>query len=331
MCFQATKRNLPEAEMSKRELLKTWSVQIRSNFLLLAVLLVLIGLALAGLHLKRTGSAFFGAADALLLVLGVVLMHVSVNLFNEYSDSRTGIDDHTERTPFSGGTGMIQAGKTTPAAVHRAAWLTLCAAFFIGLYFTFKSHWMVMAIMVVGAASTVFYTRYLARALLGEFFAGLSLGSLVVIGTFVALTGSAAAGMRDLFPAQVIIVSIPPGILTALLLFLNEFPDAEVDRAGGRFHLVIWLGKRKASYLYVAGLAASYAFIIAAPLLHLSSWWLLLGCVTVPLAVKSGSMALRYCEDTPRLVPALGINVMVVLGTDLMLAVAVLLETLFPD
>jgi 1,4-dihydroxy-2-naphthoate octaprenyltransferase len=315
--------------MEKRESIKIWALQIRSNFLLLAVLLAAIGIALAALQIKKTGVGSFSVIDAVLLVAGVVIAHASVNLFNEYSDFKTGIDNNTLKTPFSGGTGMIQSGKTTPVAVNTAAWQTLFWAFLIGLYFTIMSHWVVLIIMIVGGVSIVFYTRHFARVLLGEFFAGLSLGSLVVIGSFIAMTGSFTERFCDLFPAEVILISIPPGILTSLLLFLNEFPDAEADKAGGRFHLVIWLGKKKASYLYVFGLVMTYAFIIAAPLLQISSWWLLLGCLTVPLALKSGGMALKYCEDTPKLIPALGINVVVVLATDFLIAVAVLLEMIF--
>jgi 1,4-dihydroxy-2-naphthoate octaprenyltransferase len=47
-----------------------------------------------------------------LLLAGVVLAHISVNLFNEYSDYKTGIDFNTHRSPFSGGSGMIVSGKT---------------------------------------------------------------------------------------------------------------------------------------------------------------------------------------------------------------------------
>ncbi len=315
--------------MISRELVKTWVLQIRSNFLLLAVFLSFIGLALAGLFIKKTGIGSFSVIDAVVLVLGVVIAHASVNLFNEYSDSQTGIDDNTQRTPFSGGTGMIQSGKTTPLAVSTAAWTTLFWAFLIGLYFTIMSHWMVMVIMIIGAVSIVFYTTHFAKVLLGEFFAGLSLGSLVVIGAFVAMTGSGAESVCPLFPGEVIIIAIPPGILTFLLLFLNEFPDADVDKEGGRFHLIILLGRKKASYLYVAGLALTYAFIIAAPLSGLSSWWVLLGCLTIPVAAKAGMTALKYSEDIPKLVPALGMNVIVVLATDLLLAVAIVLEMIF--
>jgi 1,4-dihydroxy-2-naphthoate octaprenyltransferase len=139
----------------------------------------------------------------------------------------------------------------------------------------------------------------------------------------VANPGDAACG---LFPAGVVLISIPPGILTALLLYLNEFPDMEADKQGGRFHLVIWLGRKKASYLYVAGLALMYLSILIVPLLGYSSWWLLLGFLTLPVAAKAGATALEHYNNMEKLVPALGMNVMVVLATDFLLAVAVLIE-----
>src|SRR4030042_1843416 len=111
--------------MEKRDLIKIWVAQVRGNFLILSVLLVAIGLACAALQMKKSGSGSFSVPNALLLVLGVVLAHASVNLLNEYSDYKTGIDASTRRTPFSGGSGMIQSGRTTPLAVSTAAWQTL--------------------------------------------------------------------------------------------------------------------------------------------------------------------------------------------------------------
>ena len=311
-----------------RRFVVIWGAQIRGNFLILSILLVAIGLSLSAHYIKKAGAGSFSVPEALFLIIGVVLTHTSVNLFNEYSDYKTGIDSNTQRTPFSGGSGMIQSGQTTPVAVNTAAWQTLFFAFIIGLYFVIMSHWVLFIIMVIGALSIVYYTRYLARWLVGELFAGLSLGSLVVVGTFIAMTGDSSSTFSDLFPMEVILVSIPPGILTSLLLFLNEFPDAEADRKGGRYHLVIWLGKKKASALYVAGLILVYAFIIIAPLLHAASYWVLIACGSIPFAVKAGITALRHYDDAPGLTQALGMNVVTVLSTDALLALGVLIGML---
>ena len=74
--------------------ISTWLAEIRANFLILSVVLVMIGAAAAW----NDGS--FNSVLFLLTVFGVVSVHISVNLFNEYSDWRTGIDENTDRNSF---------------------------------------------------------------------------------------------------------------------------------------------------------------------------------------------------------------------------------------
>ncbi|UCC49021.1 MAG: hypothetical protein JSV41_02255, partial [Gemmatimonadota bacterium] len=83
----------------------------RAPFLLLSVTLVAAG----------TGAAaYLGMHDwaaAGLALLGLLGAHVAVNALNEASDYRTGIDLKTVRTPFSGGSGTLPAGRLS----YRAA------------------------------------------------------------------------------------------------------------------------------------------------------------------------------------------------------------------
>jgi hypothetical protein len=76
--------------------LAVWLKQTRANFLVLAVFLALGGIGLS----KALGTAP-GITDSVLIVIGVVLAHTAVNLFNEYSDHRTGIDRAPTPPPFS--------------------------------------------------------------------------------------------------------------------------------------------------------------------------------------------------------------------------------------
>ncbi len=296
--------------------------QIRANFLLLAVLLVFIGLAAA---LRMPGLRSFTWWEVMLLFSGVISAHISVNLFNEYSDFNTKIDFKTNRTPFSGGTGMLTSGLTTARQVLIAAIGTLVFALFSGIYFSITSHWSIIIIAVIGAFSVVFYTNFLARYALGEFFSGLSLGSLVVIGAYISLTAMPGLSVSQLLPAEVIWLSVPPGILTLLLLFINEIPDVDADKAGGRRHLVILMGKKAASRVYMAGLVITFAIVILLPLMGLASPWLLIALLPLPLAVKASIVAMKEYGNTERLIPALVSNVITVLSVDLLLGVGILL------
>ncbi len=164
--------------MSEKNLLKLWLGEIRANFLVLAVVLVMIGGA-AAFH-----DGCFNTGIFVVTVIGAVCAHMSVNLFNEYSDWKTGIDDKTVRTPFSGGSGNLQKGLIKPSQVRSAAWIALACAFLIGLWLVSISGWQVLLLMAAGGIAAVFYTDYLTKWVIGELACGITLGSFVVIGAY---------------------------------------------------------------------------------------------------------------------------------------------------
>ena len=283
-----------------------WLKGTRANFLVLSVFLVMIGGA-AAWH-----EGVFDLSLFLWTVAGVVIAHASVNLFNEYSDWRTGVDTHTERTPFSGGSGNLQTGLVAPRQVKLAAWGTLFVAFLIGLGLAYASGWPVLVFMVFGGLTIVGYTDFFTRFMLGEVLSGITLGSLVVIGAYYV--------QQPEITAPVVWVAVPPGLLTMLLLFLNEFPDADADKLGGRHHLVIALGKKKAAILYSTLLVFTYVWIAAGVGFNITPAATLLGLLTLPIGIGAIRGAIRFHDDAKGIVPAMGMNVIVVLVTDLLLA-----------
>jgi 1,4-dihydroxy-2-naphthoate polyprenyltransferase len=303
--------------MSEITTVQRWIKQIRADFLLLSVVLVFLGVSLA--YLQGVTTPFWYIP---MLLIGVVLSHISVNLFNEYFDFRSGIDTQTNRTPFSGGSGMLVAGHTSPKVVLTWAIITLGVSGGIGLFFCIMSSWWILLVIGIGAFSMVLYTTVLSKVMLSEFFAGLSLGSLVIIGCYLALAQN--------LPIWVLIISIPSGILTMMLAFLNNFPDVEPDRAGGRHHLVIQLGRRRAAWIYVGALSLCYLVIIGAVLAFPQlSYWVLVGLATLPLAIRAARIVLTNYDNIPNLIPAMGMNVMLVLGTNIALGVGIVLSILF--
>jgi 1,4-dihydroxy-2-naphthoate polyprenyltransferase len=301
-----------------------WMAQVRANFLVLAVFLVGIGLAVTWNFLPSVSSDF-SFLHAGLILTGVVLAHISVNLFNEYSDYKTGIDFNTDRSPFSGGSGMIVSGRTSLRSVLFASVLTLVLAFGIGIYFSIVAHWTILVITLLGGLTIVLYTPVLARFMLGELFAGLMLGTMVVIGTYIAMTATPAMSIGQILTAELILIAIPPGILTSLLLLINEFPDTEADRKGGRKHMVIRFGKQKAAWIYAFGVFVTFGIIIALPLLGMASMWIYLALIPLPLALNASFLAIKHSDDNKKIVTAMGNNVITVLATDLLLAIAILI------
>ncbi len=295
--------------------IKTWAREIRAPFLLLSVVLPPVG-ALAAWW--ETGQFYVGRF--IWTLMGLLLAHVAVNVLNEYADYKSGIDLKTPKTPFSGGSGVLPAGLLRPEVVRWVGLGTMLAAFAIGLYLTALSGALLLPVILAGGAAIYFYTTHFARWGIGEVVAGLGLGTLPVLGAYFVQAGQ--------FTATAAVASIPPGFLTANLLLLNEFPDVEADRAGGRRHLVILLGRRRAVYVYIAWLMATYLAIVGGVAGGALPGWCLIALLTLPLAWKASRTALEHHDDLQRLIPGLGANVQTVLGTDLLLALGFLIARL---
>jgi 1,4-dihydroxy-2-naphthoate octaprenyltransferase len=296
---------------------KLYFLETRPQFLLLSVMLVLHGSALAAW--ARPGS--FNLLYTVLAMVGLALIHGSVDALNDWHDyDKTGIDKATRQTPFSGGSGLVPTGKLTARDALIVGVGTLAAGCAIGLYLAWVAGWPLLVIGVGGALCVVLYTPLLTKIGLGEIFAGLGLGTLPVIGTYYLLTGT--------IDAAAWISSIPAFLLTYNLLLLNEFPDTEADIAGGRHHMVVLLGKKRARWLYAAVESGAYVAIVVGVILGVLTAWALVGLVAGIFAFKAIAGALKDYDSFEALIPAQGANVIAVLATNALLAVGYLVAAL---
>lgn len=280
----------------------------RPNFLPLAVFIVLAAVA-AAFYAHLT----FNALNAILVLIAAVLLHASVNAYNNYFDYQSKIDHRTLKTPFSGGIDLIVKGQLKPATALAVASACLLGAALIGAYFLEQYFLLLLPIVIYGAVAIITYSPVLSKVpALSEILAGTGFG-LMGLGAYITQTG--------VVDATGIAILVPISILVALLLFLNEFPDCEVDEGAGRRHLVILLGKRKAAWVYVVSLLAVYVCILASVMAKTAPLTVLVALATCPLAYKAGRTALQNYDRTAQLIPALGMNVIVILSTILLLSV----------
>ncbi len=286
--------------------LKLWFFETRPHFLLLSFVLIFLGTTIAWY------DGFFNLYYSLLALLGLLLLHISTNVLNDYYDYKSGIDLMTRRTPFSGGSGILPAMLLEPNHVFYFGISCFLLAVPIGAYFAWITSWQLVPILIVGAIFTLFYTPYLTRLFWPELVAGLGLGTLPVIGAYFVQT--------ETYTLPAVIAAVPSGILVHNLLFLNEFPDTEADRKAGRRTLPIILGKSKASKLYAVLTIMVYLWIIGGVATDFLPPNTLIGLLTLPLAVKAIKGAINYNEEK-KFLPALGANIMVVLLTQVLLGI----------
>lgn len=284
----------------------------RANFLLLTMAIVAAGLS-ASLYAHGTFNPF----DALLVLIGALFTHMAVNVFNNYFDYRSKIDARTTKTPFSGGVSILVEGKMKPATAFGVGLLCLIGAGAIGMYFLARQFYPLFPILLYGLVAIILYTPVFSRIhALSEIVAGTGFG-FMGLGAYVT--------QARVVDAAGIAVFVPVSILVGLLLFLNEFPDVEADKAAGRKHVVILFGRKTSAWIYVIFLVATYLSILLSVAMTAAPLAVLISLITTPIAYKAMRIVLKNYDRIPELVPAMGLNVTIIFSTIALLAAGFLI------
>ena len=291
----------------------------RPAFLILSVILGFLGAAVAWYEHQEYGSDF-NLGYAFLAGFGLIVAHISANVWNDYFDFRSTLDMKTNRTPFSGGSGALPTGLITKTQALWVGIISLIIIIPIGVLFTIQSGWLLLPLLAIALLCIILYTPLALRMGYPEWSAGLGLGILPVLGAYFVHTGT--------YTISALIASIPSGILVHNLLLLNEFPDAEADITVKRRTLPIFIGKKRAAIFYSALTILVYLWIIGTVISRDMPVFTLLGLLTFPLAFKAIDGAFKY-DDITKLVPAMANNVFVVLLTQLLMVIGFILAGIF--
>ena len=278
--------------------------------MILSVVLAFLGTSIAWY------DGYFHLGHALLASLGLLLTHISVNTLNDYFDYRSGIDLATRRTPFSGGSGVLPAASLSPKQVFWLGMTSFLLTIPIGIYFIIVSGWLLLPLLLVAAVCVIIYTPVILKLDWPEWAPGVGLGFLPILGLYYVQTSA--------YTWHAIVAAIPSGILVHNLLLLNEFPDTEADRKGGRKTMPITIGKEKASLVYSVLTVLVYLWIIGSVIARVMPVFSLIALLTLPLAIKAIRGARKH-QEMSRLVPAMANNVLVVLLTQLLLGIGYIL------
>ena len=270
-------------------MISVWLRVIRVRFLLASIIAVSVGLAL---HWSQNGSV--DILDLVLTFAGVMALHASVDLLNDYWDFKRGIDTKTTRTKMSGGTGVLPEGLLKPSSVYRAGVAFLIIGSLIGSYFVMTHGILIAIILGFAILSIYFYSTKIVDSGLGEFFVAVK-GSMIVIGTFFIQSGEVNV--------ESILAGIVVGTLSSLVLFIASFPDHDADKSKGRKTLVIVVGKKKAINLFWIFPLISYVAIIIGVSTSLFPVLSLITLLSFPLIIKSGLGLRKNYDAVDVLVP----------------------------
>ncbi|MFH1784770.1 MAG: 1,4-dihydroxy-2-naphthoate octaprenyltransferase [bacterium] len=275
---------------------KLWLKAVRAPFFTATLIPVALGSIIAWYD---TSNFMWGIFS--LTMFGAILIHMGTNLANDYFDHLAGCDEaNPTPTPFSGGSRVIQEGLIAPGKILYVSIASFILGGATGLYLNHLSRGnVVLGIGIIGVFLGFFYTAgpfRIGYGSFGELAVAIGFGPLMVLGSYYVQAQNMSL--------RVFLISIPVGILIALVLLINEFPDYIADKSVGKRTLVVILGKKKALVLYHILLTSVYLFIILMVMFKILPLICLVVFLSIPLALKAFNISKEHFNEVYELLPA---------------------------
>jgi 1,4-dihydroxy-2-naphthoate polyprenyltransferase len=278
-----------------RKVVLLWSRAIRVKFLLASAIAVTNGIAIS---YWKSGYIDFGYA--LLTYLGIMCLHISVDLLNDYSDFKRGIDTTTKRTKYSGGTGVIPENLINSRLIYYAGIIFLILGGLIGLYFVTIKGIIILILLIFAIISIYFYSINIVNAGLGELFVAIK-GCMIVLGSYYI--------QSDTIEITSFYVGIIIGLLSAVVLLVTSFPDYHADKKSGRRTLIIVIGKENSVKLFIMIIGITYGMIIGGSIFNVLPIFSTIGLLSIPFAIKAAHKLRRF-NDSGKLVSSMANSVL---------------------
>ena len=264
------------------------------------------------ISLASMASLFLGACAAAaagplhwgwlaLTVLGIFCIEVAKNASGEIFDFDSGADPGVapeHLTPFSGGKRVLVDALLTRGQTIGIAAITYLLGIAIGIVIVLYREPMVLWLGVIGVGAAYFYNAAplkLAYRGLGELTVAFCYGPLICSGMYLVQQGTVTP--------QVVALSLPLGLLIGAFLWINEFPDVHADQKANKKTLVVRMGPRDASRVFVMILVTAGILLAELPLIGFPRSVWIAGIAIPPAFLAARRLWVDY-DHAQRLVPA---------------------------
>ena len=208
---------------------KAWILASRPKTLTGAAAPVLVGAVMSWNYMGEVRWLAF------MLALGfAMLMQVAANFINDYYDWRKGTDRNEDRL---GPERACAQGWITPKAMLTGIGVVVALACIIGLPLAFIGGWWLICIGVACVVFAAVYTLWFSYMGLGDLLVLVFFGIVPVGFTFYVMTDGA-------WTMPVTIIGVAQGLVTDMLLMVNNYRDRNQDRVSGKQTVVVRFGAR---------------------------------------------------------------------------------------
>jgi len=232
-------------------------------------------------------------------MVSALLYHAGTNLVNEYFDFKKGVD----RDDTYGSSRVLVDKLLSPKSV-----LTVGIAMFLigaglGIVLIIVRGWILLLFGIAGFAGGYAYSGYpfgCKYKALGDVMVFILMGPLMVTGSYFVLTGH--------IELSSILVSIPIGILTTLILHANNTRDIATDTRAKVSTFASLIGLRAAKIWYCALLSATYLSILILFLSDVLPVWSLIVFLSFPFALKNVLVMLKVNSNNLKIITSMDEN-----------------------
>lgn len=180
----------------------------------------------------------FDPVLALCTLFGAVAIQIATNFFNDAIDAKKGADTERRLGPVR----VTASGMLPPRTVMRLALVFLGIALLCGVVLYQARGWPIVLIGIPSLFLAYGYTGGpfpLAYRGMGEIFVILFFGLIAVAGTVFIQTGG--------WPREAILLGLQTGLLSAVLISINNFRDRAEDASTGKRTLAVRCGPKIAA------------------------------------------------------------------------------------
>lgn len=276
--------------------IKSFVIATRVPFVAASILPVLFTTA----YVHEVGIDYF---LFIWIILTIFFLHLGANAMNDFIDwENDGMNEHGSQ--FNGGTRQFVEHAIKRQQFRTITFISLLIGTMGIIIITYFRPYAILP-GIAGILIAYYYSSppfSLQSKGLGELGLFFAFGPLITFGTGYVLT--------DTLSLDHFLIGIPPGLLTTLILWINEFPDYEADKKTGKRNLVVRLGLEKSFTVFVLGQLLVYLSITLLILLDILPFIMFSLFIFMPLSVYIINQAKENLTHPKSLVPVQGKMVM---------------------
>lgn len=222
-------------------------------------------------------------AVGIFTIFNVVVFHAAGNTWSDYKDYKSGVD----REDTVGGLSIV-SGQFEATQIKRFSMILFAVAVAGGLVLVGLTGVETLYFGLAGALLTLFYP-WLKYHALGDLDIFLTYSVLPMLGTSFVATG-------QVHP-DVLVLSVPVGLITVGILHSNNTRDIEQDKRAGIKTFAMCVGGKVSTILYCLEMVVPFVWVIGCVIMGLLPGWCILVIAAAKPAFDNARQALKYNRE----------------------------------